>query len=137
MNWTWDDIQNSVLTLDYVSIGGTDDSRLNVDAVGMRVEMKTPWYGGEYGVAQAEFSGHSMPVTELDLSSGVSENLALSTCGLEPSIAGTTGSWTSEVIETPPNQRIGRVHYALENESQDDVLLEYSSSDDGVSFFKL
>ncbi len=134
MNWTWDDIQNSVLTLDYVSIGGTDDSRLNVDAVGMRVEMKTPWYGGEYGVAQAEFSGHSMPVTELDLSSGVSENLALSTCGLEPSIAGTTGSWTSEVIETPPNQRIGRVHYALENESQDDVLLEYSSSDDGVSF---
>lgn len=134
MDWTWYDVQNSILTLDYVSVGGTDDSRLNVDAVGMRVDMRTPWYGGEYGAAQAEFSGHYMPVIELDLSSGLSENMALSTCGLESSITGTTGSWTSDVIETPPNQRIGRVHFALENESLDDVILEYSSSDDGVSF---
>lgn len=133
-DWTWDTLQSSILTLDYVSVGSTDDSRLNVDAVGMRVTMKTPWYGGEYGSAQAEFSGHSMPIIGLDLAKGTSNNMALSDCGLEPSVSGTSGMWTSEIIETPPNQRIGRAHYALDNESADDVILEYASSGDGISF---
>ena len=133
-DWTWDTLQSSILTLDYVSVGSTDDSRLNVDAAGMRVTMKTPWYGGEYGSAQAEFSGHSMPIIGLDLAKGTSNNMALSDCGLEPSVSGTSGMWTSEIIETPPNQRIGRAHYALANESADDVILEYASSGDGISF---
>ena len=133
--WDWEMLQNSVVTLDYVSVGGsTDDSELIVDAVGMQVTMRTPWYGGEYGSAQAQFAGHEMPVIGLDLTSGTSDNMALAECGLQSSISGSSGLWTSEVFETPPNQRIGRVHYTLENESLDDVLLEYSFSDDGITF---
>lgn len=132
--WTWESLQSSILTLDYVSVGSTDDTRLEVDAVGMRVTMRTPWYGGEYGSAQAEFSGHSMPVMALDLEKGNSNNMALSDCGLQSSVSGTSGAWTSEIIATPPQQRIGRVHYSLDNESQDDVLLEYAFSSDGMSF---
>ena len=132
--WDWNMIQNAILTLDYVSVGSTDDSQLNVDAVGMQVVMKTPWYGGEYGSAQAQFSGHQMPLFGLDLALGLSENMALSSCGLQSSTPGTTGVWTSEIIETPPEQRIGRAHYTLQNESLDDVVLEYSFSDDGVTF---
>jgi len=132
--WDWNMLQNSVVTLDYVSVGSTDDSQLNVDAVGMQVTMRTPWYGGEYGSAQAQFSGHDMPVIGFDLTSGTSENMALAECGLQSSISGTSGLWTTEIIETPPNQRIGRVHYTLENESLDDVIIEYSFSDDGDSF---
>ena len=134
ISWDWNIIQNSVITLDYVSVGSTDDSQLNVDAVGIQVIMQTPWYGGEYGSAQAQFTGHDMPVIGLDLMSGTSDNMAFADCGLQSSVSGTSGTWTSEIIETPPNQRIGRVHYTLENESLDDVGLEYSFSDDGVSF---
>ena len=132
--WDWNMIQNAVITLDYVSVGSTDDSQLNVDAVGIDVTMKTPWYGGEYGSAQTQFTGHQMPVIGLDFMLGTSENMALAGCGLQSSISGTSGSWTSEIIETPPNQRIGRVHYTLEDESLDDVTIEYSFSDDGTSF---
>ena len=132
--WDWSIIQNAVVTLDYVSVGSTDDSQLNVDAVGIQVTMQTPWYGGEYGSAQAQFTGHEMPVIGLDFMSGTSDNMALADCGLQSSLSGSTGLWTSEIIETPPNQRIGRVHYTLENESLDDVGLEYSFSDDGVTF---
>ncbi|HJL97456.1 MAG TPA: hypothetical protein QF401_04825, partial [Candidatus Poseidoniaceae archaeon] len=132
--WDWNMIQNAVMTLDYVSVGTTDDSQLNVDAVGIKVVMKTPWYGGEYGSAQAQFSGHDMPIIGLDLMLGSSENMALAECGLQSSIPGSSGRWTSEIIETPPNQRIGRPHFTLDNESLDDVILEYSFSDDGISF---
>lgn len=133
-DWTWDMLQTAIVTLDYVSVGSTDDSRLNVDAVGMSVTMKTPWYGGEYGSAKTMFSGHSMPVIGLDLEQGTFDNMAASSCGLQPSVSSTSGMWTSEVIETPALQRIGRAHYTLENESLDDVVLEYASSDDGESF---
>ncbi len=40
--WDWSIIQNAVVTLDYVSVGSTDDSQLNVDAVGIQVTMQTP-----------------------------------------------------------------------------------------------
>jgi hypothetical protein len=132
-DWDWDTIQNSVMTLDYVSVGSTDDSQLSVDAVGIQVTMQTPWYGGEFS-AQFEFSGHEMPILPVNLSLGISENMALSQCGLQSSTAGDIGRWTSEVITTPAQQRIGRVHYSLQNETVDDVILEFSFSDDGSSF---
>lgn len=133
-DWNWATIQNSILTLDYVSVGSTDDSQLNVDAVGIQVTMQTPWYGGEYGSATAQFSGHSMPILPVNLSLGVSQNMALSDCGLQSSTPDDVGRWTSDAILTPPNQRIGRVHYTLDNESIDDVELEFASSDDGISY---
>ena len=96
--------------------------------------MQTPWYGGEVAAASTVFDAHQTPVMALDLTAGASENMGYSACGLQTSVEGTTGQWVSPVIETPPEQRIGRVHYALENESLDDVQLEYASSSDGTSF---
>ena len=44
MDWTWNDITQMVFTLDYVSAGGVDDSRLVVDALGLDITDQTPWY---------------------------------------------------------------------------------------------
>ena len=132
--WTWASLQNLIVTANYESVGGTDDSQLNLDAVGVEVTMQTPWYGGEVAAASTVFDAHHTPVMALDLTAGASENMGYSACGLQTSVEGTTGQWVSPVIETPPEQRIGRVHYALENESLDDVQLEYASSSDGTSF---
>ena len=132
--WTWASLQNLIVTANYESVGGTDDSQLNLDAVGVEVTMQTPWYGGEVAAASTVFDAHQTPVMALDLTAGASENMGYSACGLQTSVEGTTGQWVSPVIETPPEQRIGRVHYALENESLDDVQLEYASSSDGTSF---
>ena len=59
--WTWPMIENLEFTLDYVSVGSTDDARLDVDALGIEVIVKYPWYGSEWASASSTFSGHSMP----------------------------------------------------------------------------
>ncbi len=132
--WTWPMIENLEFTLDYVSVGSTDDARLDVDALGIEVIVKYPWYGSEWASASSTFSGHSMPIVDVNLSSGQFDNMALSQCGLTPSISGTTGSWTSGIIQAPPSQIIGRIHYSLQDSSSDDVLMEISSSNDGQNF---
>jgi len=132
--WTWPMIENLEFTLDYVSLGSTDDARLDVDALGIEVVVKYPWYGSEWASASSTFSGHSMPMVDVNLSSGQFDNMALSQCGLTPSISGTTGSWTSGIIQSPPSQSIGRIHYSLQDSSSDDVLMEISSSSDGQNF---
>ena len=38
-NWTWDELSNIDINLDYVSNGGTDDSQLQVDAVGLKITL--------------------------------------------------------------------------------------------------
>ena len=133
-DWTWALLQNIIVTANYESVGGTDDSQLNLDAIGVEVTMQTPWYGGEVAAASTVFNAHDTPLINLDLTAGDSQNMGYAACGLQSSTEGTTGVWTSEAISTPPNQRIGRVHYVLQNESLDDVVLEYASSSDGDSF---
>ena len=113
MDWTWDDIAGMIFTLDYVSAGGVDDSRLVVDAVGLDITVQTPWYGGEVAYASSQFSGHALPVMGLDLNSGDSSNLALDDCGLKPTVEGTSGQWTSEPFAHPPEQTLGRLHHAV------------------------
>ena len=132
--WNWNTLQNIIVTANYESVGGTDDSQLNLDAVGIEVTMQTPWYGGEVAAATTTFDAHETPLINLDLTAGDSQNMGYASCGLQSSTSGSSGVWTSDVIATPPNQRIGRVHYVLQNESLDDVQLEYASSTDGVSF---
>ncbi|RJU91331.1 MAG: hypothetical protein DWC07_01615, partial [Candidatus Poseidoniales archaeon] len=126
MNWTWSDVASMVFTLDYVAAGGVDDTRLVVDALGLAVTVRTPWYGGEVAAASTTFSGHPMPVMSLNISNGTASNLALSECGLAPSVNGTTGTWTSDVFLTPPEQRMGRVHLGVSNGEVDSIGLEYS-----------
>ena len=133
-DWTWTSLQNIIVTANYESVGGTDDSQLNLDAIGVEVTMQTPWYGGEVAAASTVFDAHDTPLMNLDLTAGDSQNMGYAACGLQSSIEGTTGVWTSEALSTPPNQRIGRVHYVLQNESLDDVQLEYASSSDGETF---
>ena len=117
MDWTWDDIAQMTFTLDYVSAGGVDDSRLVVDALGLDITVQTPWYGGEVAYASSQVSGHELPVMALDFSGGTSDNMALDECGLKPTIEGTTGQWTSDVFTHPPEQTLGRVHHAVEGDS--------------------
>ena len=33
-DWTWTELQNLIITLDYISTGSPDDTQLDVDAVG-------------------------------------------------------------------------------------------------------
>ena len=114
MDWTWDDIADMTFTLDYVSAGGIDDSRLVVDALGLDITVQTPWYGGEVAHASSQFSGHELPVMNLDLNLGTSDNIALDDCGLKPTIEGTSGQWTSETFSHPAEQTLGRLHHSMD-----------------------
>ena len=134
MDWTWDDIAQMVFTLDYVSAGGVDDSRLVVDALGLDITVQTPWYGGEVAYASSEFSGHDMPVMGLDLTEGTTDNLALDGCGLKPTVEGTSGQWTSAPFSHPPEQVLGRVHHALSEGESQNISVELATSSDGTTF---
>ena len=134
MDWTWTDVSEMVFTLDYVSAGGVDDSRLVVDALGLDITVQTPWYGGEVGYAVSEFTGQDLPVVGLDMSEGVTDNLALDTCGLKPTVAGTSGQWTSADFTHPPEQTLGRVHHALSEGESSNITVEVATSSDGVAF---
>ena len=134
MDWTWDDISQMVFTLDYVSAGGVDDSRLVVDALGLAITVQTPWYGGEVAYASSAFSGHDMPVMGLDFAEGTTDNLALDTCGLKPTVEGTSGQWTSAAFSHPPEQVLGRVHHALSEGESQNITVELAVSSDGTSF---
>ncbi|MDA7463247.1 hypothetical protein N8996_00475 [Candidatus Poseidonia alphae] len=134
LEWNWQDLNSLEFTLDYVSAGGVDDSRLIVDAIGLDITVQTPWYGGEVGLASTEFTGHQMPLIDLNFSQGESVNMALTNCGLTPSIGGTTGEWVSGIIEHPPEQMLGRVHLKLSEGESANVSLEYAVSADGESF---
>lgn len=133
-NWTFAQLGDIEVTLDYVSEGNTDDSQLNVDAVGLKLTSKTQWYGNEVSKAITSFSNYGLPIIEQNLSTGISNGLTLTPCGLEPTSENTSGSWVSDPIETPYEQRIGRVHYEIENSTEDDVILEYANSEDGVQW---
>jgi len=133
-NWTFAQLGDIEVTLDYVSEGNTDDSQLNVDAVGLKLTSKTQWYGNEVSKAITSFSNYGLPIIEQNLSTGTSNGLTLTPCGLEPASENTSGSWVSDPIETPYEQRIGRVHYEIENSTEDDVILEYANSEDGVQW---
>ena len=71
-------------TMDYVSVGQTDDARLELDAIGLDVTMETPWYGGEVAQASSTASGHALPIVNFDLSQGDYNGIALSICGWNP-----------------------------------------------------
>ena len=134
MNWTWSDISNMVFTLDYVSAGGVDDSRLVVDALGLVITVRTPWYGGEVASASAVFQGHPVPMMAFNLSEGTTTNLAVTDCGLTPAVNGTTGHWESPAFTAPPEQTAGRVHVTMASGNLEDVVVEYATAGETGSF---
>ena len=132
-NWTWNDISGMLVKLDYNSVGSTDDTQLNVDAVGIKVKMQSDWYGGEKAIASSSFTS-DLPLNTFDLSQGEFNGMANSDCGLEASQQGASGEWISEPMQVPAEQRFGRLHYFLANESNDDVSMSYATSLDGQSW---
>ncbi|MDA0925638.1 MAG: hypothetical protein O3C36_03245 [archaeon] len=133
MEWTWTDISEMMFTLDYVSAGGVDDSRLVVDAVGLDITVQTPWYGGEVGYASSTFTGHDLPVIGLDFEAGTTDNMALDECGLKPLVDGTSGTWTSALFSPPPQQLLGRLHLSTSEGDLGNVSVEVALSQDGES----
>ncbi len=113
-NWTWAELADLTVRLDYVSEGTTDDSELRVDAVGLEIVVLTPWYGGEQATATTTTSNVEIPVLHLDMDAGTTDGLSLAACGLQPTSEGTVGHWTSATVERPAEQRLGRVAYAFD-----------------------
>ena len=113
-NWTWTELADLTVRLDYVSEGTTDDSELRVDAVGLEIVVLTPWYGGEQATATTTTSDVEVPVLHLDMAAGTTDGLSLAACGLQATSEGTMGHWTSALVERPAEQRLGRVAYAFD-----------------------
>lgn len=106
--WTWSDLGNSSVTVDYVSNGAPDDSEVRVDAVGIRVKYHQPWYSFETARASHSVSGLSMPVLDFGPYDGIHAGLSVENCGLTPD-EGTQGTWDFNV-EVPHDQELGRIH---------------------------
>ena len=133
--WTWSMLSNAKFTMDYVSVGQTDDARLELDAIGIEVTMETPWYGGEVAQASSTATGYDLPMVDLDLSVGDYNGMSLSVCGLESNDGQTIGTWTSEAIAVPAEQAFGRIHYVVnETGTEGNVSVQYATSTDGIAF---
>ena len=134
-DWSWSMLSSIGLTMDYVSVGQTDDARLELDAIGLEVTMETAWYGGEVAQAVSTASGHDMPVQEIDMSQGEYNGMSLSVCGLESTDTSTIGSWTSAALQRPAEQYFGRIHFDVnESGTEGNVSVQYATSADGESF---
>lgn len=118
--WTWSDLSNLEIDLDYVSNGESDDSQLRVDAVGLKVTMQTPWYGAERVVASSQNLVDEWPIIDFNLTEGVFSSVSIAPCGLQS----TGGTWITEVIEKPADQSWGRLHFSHTN-SSGSIELEY------------
>lgn len=134
-DWSWSMLSSIELTMDYVSVGQSDDARLELDAIGIDVTMESAWYGGEVAQAISTASGHEMPIQEIDMSQGEYNGMSLSVCGLESTNMNTIGSWTSAVLQRPAEQYFGRIHFDVnESGTESNVSVQYATSEDGESF---
>ena len=119
-NWTWDELANVEINLDYVSNGGTDDSQLQVDAVGLKITMLTPWYGAERVTATSINQFTEWPIMDLNITTGELSSVSTAPCGLDSN----GGTWTTEILEKPAEQAWGRIHFE-HNDEDGSVTIEY------------
>ncbi len=131
-DWTWTELQNLILTLDYVSQGETDDTQLDVDAVGLSVIVEYPWYGTEWASVESTSQGFDMPLYLVNFEEGYFDNIQISSCGLSPVTQGVEGVWTSEILYAQPGQNFGRIHFETDSESNHQILVSHSSN--GIEF---
>ena len=104
---TWEALANLSLTFDYVS-QAPDDSRLEVDAIGIRITVQAPLNGIEFAIAEHIMPLDVFPLLEIDFLNGTLEEGAHAPCGIR---AGNNGiRWFSEPIVLPPEQSWGGVH---------------------------
>ena len=133
-SWTWDELSNLKIILDYVSVGEFDDSELQIDAAGLIVKHLQPWGSFELAKASHSMGFDDFPVLEVDLQGGQQNNLALAPCGLQSN--GDNGQWTTEPLQLPHGQEWGRFHPSVDfgNSTEDFVIWKISRSDDGASW---
>ena len=133
-SWTWDDLTDIIFTLDYVSLGGNDDTQLDVDAVGIAVVVKYPWYGTEWASVESTSKNFVMPIIDVSLQDGEFTNLQVSECGIKPVNDGVSGTWLSPIITSQPGQTLGRIHFIHSAVDNSDLAVEVSYSNDGQTF---
>lgn len=107
--WTWQDLSQINVVVDYVSVGGTDDSEVQVDAVGLWVRYLKPW--GTFEMAKATHSTtlEHNPIVSMDVNKGTYQDLSSTPCGLE-NVGSANGVWTSEPLVRPFGQNWGLFH---------------------------
>ena len=131
-DWTWSKLSNLIITLDYVSLGNTDDTQLDIDAVGLSVVVEYPWYGTEWASVESTSIGYEMPIFSVNFEDGYFDGLQLSACGLNPVTQGVEGSWTSEILISEPGQSFGRIHF--DSGSSSNIVIQVSSPNDDGEF---
>lgn len=129
-NWTYTQLENLLVTVDYVSVGGIDDSEVRVDAVGIKILHQTQWSGLDSGKAVYSEPLAMTPFEDFDLASGSQNNLITTNCGLEVVTGGNPGGWVTSALQLPHDQTWGRIHL-FGNAS---VSIEIQSSTDGTSW---
>ena len=128
-NWTWSELSNLKVMLDYVSQGEFDDTELQVDAVGLIVKYLQPW--GTFELAQASHlvTFDEFPVININPTTGIHQDLLQSPCGLENSIQN-SGTWDTVPISLPHQQSWGRFHPEVVGNAS----WQYSTSEDGQTW---
>jgi len=115
-DWSWNEVVNSKVVIDYNSIGTNDDSEVRVDAVGIRVKYHMPWYSFENIKANHEVNFEKLPVIDFSPYDGEKEGLYIESCGLTPD--GTNNSYWDFEVDVPYGQELGRIHvYGTGNHS--------------------
>ena len=104
----WGALEDTQFTVDYASQGTSDDSEVQVDAVGLRVKYHQPWYSFETTKARHTLNGVDSPVVDFGPYDGEISGLSQVSCGLTPN-GPEAGIWTFDV-EVPPLQQLGRLH---------------------------
>ena len=102
-SWTWDELSNLKIILDYVSVGEFDDSELQIDAAGLIVKHLQPWGTFELAKASHSVSFDDFPVIQTDLQAGQQSDLTLAPCGLQRD-GPINGQWTTEPMQLPHGQ---------------------------------
>ncbi len=108
-NWTWDDLTDLKIILDYVSVGEFDDSELQIDAAGLIVRHLQPWGTFELAKASHSITFDKFPILNADLEGGIQSDLTMAPCGLQNS-GSNMGHWVTETLQRPHGQDWGRFH---------------------------
>ena len=124
--WTWSELSNLKIMLDYVSVGEFDDTELQVDAAGLIVKHMQPWGTFELAQASHSVSFDEFPIIDINLTTGTLTDLSQSPCGLETT-GQNTGFWVTPSISLPHEQSWGRFHPDVIGNAS----WHYSSSADG------
>lgn len=112
-NWTFEELESLEIDLDYVSNGNSDDSQIQVDAVGLRVTMRTQWYGAERVTATSSNNFTDWPLINFNKSHGTLSDVSYAPCGLSADY----GTWETDSLEKPSGQTWGRIHVEHDNEN--------------------